>query len=464
MKQFNVLLIALFIAIQGFLVPVVAQPKSLMYLRQRADANLKYLVADQRARDRVRINETGISFLGENGNVEFTSYWTEASEVVSAFENLSYSELQEWYDVKANNHSEEISKKFEYYVEYPTKWDDLRIALDPGHFGGDLEKSLEKRFVKIKKENGAEISFNEADLNYYTYLMIKDKLIGKGVPASNIFNTRTKNDGAIGVDFLSFLENHFDEVAAQGIRQGWLEKVKADDLIAMYKGVNAPLANLLNDTTIRKSKLALFNFYRNVDLRERAKLINFSRPQITIIIHYNASENGNPDEKGFLKTTNENYNSIIVPGGFLGNELKQVESKMNFIRLLLSPDLANSIRLADNVLGTQERILKVPRLPFGLLDKSSSQNSKQTPFEGVYSRNLYLTMATRGPVIYGESLYQDNVNESELLSRGDVEVTDQDGKKYMAPKRCEQIAEGYIQGITLYLNQNKSLANNQRPK
>jgi len=65
---------------------------------------------------------------------------------------------------------------------------------------------------------------------------------------------------------------------------------------------------------------------------------------------------------------------------------------------------------------------------------------------GVYCRNLQLTRYIHSPLVYGETLYQDNINECIMLNQ------ERDKTKN---KRIQQVADAYFQGILDYVNKNK---------
>jgi len=69
-----------------------------------------------------------------------------------------------------------------------------------------------------------------------------------------------------------------------------------------------------------------------------------------------------------------------------------------------------------------------------------------TEANGVYCRNLQLPRYIHSPIVYGETLYQDNFNECKLLS------TETDKTKN---KRIQQVADAYFKGILNYVNPSK---------
>ncbi|MGZ4079812.1 MAG: hypothetical protein ACXVDW_21015, partial [Bacteroidia bacterium] len=65
---------------------------------------------------------------------------------------------------------------------------------------------------------------------------------------------------------------------------------------------------------------------------------------------------------------------------------------------------------------------------------------------GVFCRNLQLPRYVHSPLVYGETLYQDNINESKLLN---------EEKDKTKNKRVQQVADAYFQGILDYVQNKK---------
>ena len=63
-----------------------------------------------------------------------------------------------------------------------------------------------------------------------------------------------------------------------------------------------------------------------------------------------------------------------------------------------------------------------------------------TESPGVYARNLTLTNLVQGPLCYGESLCQDNVVETLILNKKDIEV-----HGVPTSSRVQDVAKAYIQ-------------------
>ena len=289
----------------------------------------------------------------------------------------------------------------------------FRIALDPGHFGGDLA-FVEDRFIdmlpvcEIGEREG--IQFNEGTLTLLTAKVLKELLESSG---AEVFLTR--NSLAKGAVDLSFDE--------------WLEKV-------YQKGKKSEL-----DLSSKKKKFR--SQYNALDLKVRAQKINAFQPDVTLFIHYN-SHKAEDKETGKTKVTPENYNMAFIGGAFMEGELKQKRDRYEFLRLIVSDDLEKSAILSKFVVEEFQKQLAVGIIgenkETSYLEKSCIQVS-----EGVFSRNLALTRLVHGVLCYGESLCQNNEQECLRLNNCEVVI---DGIK--GPKRVLQVAKAYYNGLLAF--------------
>ncbi|MBA3723235.1 MAG: N-acetylmuramoyl-L-alanine amidase [Parachlamydiaceae bacterium] len=285
------------------------------------------------------------------------------------------------------------------------KLDQMKIAIDPGHFGGCFS-SLEQRRIFVTQKNCSHISeeilFEEATLNLLTAKILKSLLEKEGVSV-----LLTKENLGCGVYEKNFWV--------------WLKE--------------QPPSNKSNSEYFR-------NGYNPNDLKARAKKINDFQPDITIIIHYNAHNDTN-SRTGEAILTNANYNMVFVGGSFCKGELKDPEDRHEFVSLLLTTNLEDSMNLSREILSRFTNTLNVPLvnedIPY--LKRMSIKIE-----EGLYARNLALTRLVHSPLCYGESLCQDNIEECQLLNAKDLIV---DG--IIGPKRVELVAKAYFEGIRAYI-------------
>lgn len=273
----------------------------------------------------------------------------------------------------------------------------LRIALDPGHFAHDSASSrVEDKYLDFNVAGtGADsvcIHFFESKLTWQTATLLALQLRSAG---AEVMFTRQYGVTAFGKTYEQWKKDDYPRTLDS------LLKVRPND--ANLKKLKLP--RLAGD-----DRLIFRYVFRDVELRKRAELINAFRPDLTVIIHYNVDET-NADWK---KTTVRNYNMAFTPGSFHSGELSDSEKRFDFLRLMLTEELVNSITFSGAVTRRFESELNVPLAT--PKDATYLQTSCITTGQpGVYCRNLSLCRLVQGTLVYGETLYQDNAQECKLL-------------------------------------------------
>lgn len=270
-----------------------------------------------------------------------------------------------------------------------------RIALDPGHFGGAFSH-LEKRYVKLIHE---DLEIDEGTLTYLTALELKTLLEAEG---AQVFMTRSKiGQGAMEGDFFSWIKE-------QPHLTGKPSKIFRD-------------------------------YYNQLDLRARASAINAFNPDVTVILHYNA----HPCSK-FSPLTQANYNMAFIPGAFCCYELKTAEDRYEFLRLIVTDILDESLKLSQNIVSQFSKHLNVPLIsdeePVSYTHRVCLKQE-----EGIYARNLALTRLVHSPLCYGETLVQNNEAEFYRLSRKDSAI-----QGIPCSSRIKEVARAYFEGLRTY--------------
>lgn len=179
------------------------------------------------------------------------------------------------------------------------------------------------------------------------------------------------------------------------------------------------------------------------DFEARIAKINHFEPDLTIILHYNVDATN----ARWLKPTQKNNSMAFVGGSIMKGELRKKEDRFHFLRLLLTQNIENSISFSSNILQSLEAKLKIPRISIQNQQFYLTQNCLNTESKGVYARNLSLTRKIYSTLCYIEPLYQDNIKELALLSAKNFTFM---GERL--PKRIENIAQTYLQGILVYLD------------
>lgn len=438
-KVLNLLLAILLIPLAGF-----AQNSSQSYLQDRAEKNLRYVAQSNQVRNLVKIDNAGIHLMDQNHPTrrEIAIYWRDVPTFVAQLENLDFYQLNEMIKHKGTNgYIEPIeTENFAHYNEMPTDIKDLFVALDPGHFAGSWEEAvLERKYVKMKGADiglDQDIQFYESELAYMTCLILKKMIVDAG---GHVMLSRNYNTSAVGKSFDRWYTEDFKTDLHDALKKGDVSRAKYNEL------QNAPKFRVFED------------FFKFLDFRKRVAAINDFKPNVTLIIHYNAKEGNQRYGDRYHFPSDENYSMAFVPGAFMPGELGKPDQKLDFCRLLLSPDMDKSMRLADLILKKEEEQLKVPRIPDGYLSYVPTSCVK-TPYEGVYARNLYMTRAIRGPLVFSESLYQDNIEEAKRLAKKDYKFVDIGGATYTTSSRVYEVAKAHFDALMEWLDENRKYA------
>lgn len=271
----------------------------------------------------------------------------------------------------------------------------LRVAIDPGHLGGEFAE-LEKRCVKVLGTH-----LHEGDMAYLTALKMKELLEEEG--AIVMVTRPAMGEGAMDENFTSWL-SHQPKIPVRSQKDHFIR-------------------------------------YNREDLYVRAEKINAFHPDLTLMLHYN-SEYSEEDE--VIPLIEDNYSMVFVPGAFSVHELDRERDRYEFLRLLLSDNVEQSILLGQKIAERFDRDLKVPAVEHPKLPHQL-QPYCLLHYPGVYSRNLVLTRLIHSPVCYGEPLLQNHRGEAKLLTETNGEI-----QGVRCSKRLEEVARAYFEGIKDY--------------
>ena len=311
---------------------------------------------------------------------------------------------------------------------------DCRIVIDPGHIGGDIETAkMEKKWVEMKpnpaKGIKEPIQLIEGNLTFAAAKILKKKLESEG--ATVLLTRHEQGISAFGISFEKWKDSLFLRSLDSAFARGDVS----------FEEKNFLLTKADATEIFRR-------FFLQEEMRERARRINAFHPDLTIIIHFNVDETN----QSWNKPTKKNFNMAFVGGSFSADELEKPEARIDFLRLLLTGDIENSIEFSKYMVESLVEKTKVP----AALDSCAlylKGNCITTDAPGVFCRNLALTRMVRGTLCYGESLYQDNIDECKALSKAEITI---DGIK--TSKRVQEVADAYFNGVMNYVKQKSQAA------
>lgn len=247
----------------------------------------------------------------------------------------------------------------------------LRIALDPGHIGGDWAR-LEGRYFKI----GDDPSVEEAKLNMITCDLLAERLEADGVQiiwAKHGYEPTTD----LRPDSL-----HREAIAALTFHPDTTKRISNEAAIERM---------ITNEAALL--------FYRVAEIRARAELVNKQHPDLTICVHYNADDWGDPNNPSLIGRSRL---VIFINGSYEKSELADDDIKYDLLRKLLDRTAVQEERGCDYVGQEMLDTLKYPPEAY-----TGYFARRVTDVPSVYARNLIANRLYHGPVIYCEGPYMN---------------------------------------------------------
>lgn len=388
-----------------------------------------YFSKDHEVKDFVAITMDGID-LYENASAkeegkkpEIKLSWQQVDSLKNIISYTSEKELEKILINKKDSlyyfiHHDTLTHKI------ATSLKGMKIAIDPGHIGGTFDMGgIESRCMSLCIDSAHQIKLEEGNLTFFTAQFLKKKLEAQG--AIVILSRPDTGVSSLGITFYEWKKRTNDRAYVDSLVKEGLMTEKQAGMVHNHMGDKALFSNVFGP----------------MDLSGRARKINAFKPDVTVVIHYNVNEKNT----GWTKTTDKDFVMAFVGGCITTKDLTTLAGRLTFLRLLISNDIENSLKLCSYTVNHLSTDLKVP-----IVKRSDatylSEHCLATPVEGVYSRDLALTRMIKGPLVYGEPLYQDNANECTLLLGCGDKIAGGN-----TPSRIELVADAYYKAILDYL-------------
>src|SRR5437764_15165350 len=291
----------------------------------------------------------------------------------------------------------------------------LRIALDPGHLGGQWAK-MEERWFKF----GDTKPVTEGDLT---------------LRVSRMLALRLRKLGAT----VLFVRNSTDPVTAK--RPGDFKELARKILIK--NGLPQPRPDVLDPKDPEKEKTIRWQsemlFYRYSEIRRRAVLVNAKlHPDLVVCLHFNAEGWGDPSNPTLI---DNNHLHLLVTGSYLQDELDHDDERFEMIRRLLSRAYDEELALADTVATSMAKATGLPAYQY----PTTLTTTKVGSTGYVYARNLLATRLYRCPVVYCEPYVMNSKDGFARIQAGDYEGTKEINavaRKSIFREYADSVAEG----------------------
>jgi len=284
--------------------------------------------------------------------------------------------------------------------EVPVLWQPIKpggligrkIALDPGHIGGEWAK-MEERWFKI----GDSPPVIEGEMALLVAEKIAKRLRAAG--AIVVF-VREKNEPLTPIRPKVLTEEATESLRDKGVQ----------DIQPTYLDANDP--NKQKSVQWESERL----FYRLSEIRARAKRNNeVLKPDLTICIHFNAEAWGEPTLPTFVE---RNHLHLLVNGQYSREEIVYDDVRLEMIEKLLSHSLPTELALSEVVAQSLARATRLPPFEYPTKNAIKAPGSKY-----VWLRNLLANRLYRNPTLYLEPYVMNNLDTFDRIQMGDYEGT-----------------------------------------
>ncbi len=313
----------------------------------------------------------------------------------------------------------------------------LRIAIDPGHMGGDDWDKMTGKFVR--GPNGEYLS--EGVMALQTAILLRERLTKLGAIVE-----LTRND-LVPVTDMDYDNLPLTEFAKREL----LEHVNSSWFLKLLgTGSGKSLYTAFDNSSERKRLWAPRSRYNYFILKEdlwaRAERINKFNPDIVLVIHYDILPSVGDDGHG-LNPKAPNQTKIYISGAYYDIEFGSRLAREQFARKLLDQEQwEHSLLLSKEIVGEFQRQM-------GLEFPTASQGSIPVA-PGIFSRNLTLPRFLTAPAIaYLECLFYNRPQEFYAFRDTKYPLII-NGKNYPYSDRLVQVVDSIEAGVINYATSN----------
>lgn len=275
----------------------------------------------------------------------------------------------------------------------------IKIALDPGHLGGDWAK-MEERWFRI----GNSTPVTEGDMTLRVAKLLVPRLKALG---AEVYLTRSKAGPVTSA------------------RPSQLRGAAADSL--KQKGEAA------TPQAVAKESERLF--YRASEIRRRARIVNESiRPDVVLCLHFNAEDWGNERNP---RLVNDNHLHFLITGALTQEELSYDDQRLDMLVKLLNRSFAEELPLTNAMAGSMARATGLPPYHY---QGGSVVRVNDNPY--VWGRNLLANRLFTCPVVYVEPYV---MNSRSTFAR--IQAGDYDGRRDFGGVARESIYREYANAV-----------------
>lgn len=278
--------------------------------------------------------------------------------------------------------------------------DGVRIAIDPGHIGGEWAR-VEERDLVVP----GQAPVREGDLTLAVARLLKPRL------------------EALGASVVLVRENGEP-----------VTPLRPADLRA------EAAASLADNSATSLCKLADRLFYRTAEIRARAERVNLTvRPDLVLCLHFNADSWGAPDNPLMV---DRSHLHLLVNGGYSDAEVGLADQRFAMLHRLLQGTHAEEVHLASAAARAMARATGLP--PFQYPAGGAVRAIPGEPY--VWARNLLANRLYECPVIFTEPYVMNARGDYARIQAGDYEGL-REIQGVARPSIFREYADGLTKGL-----------------
>jgi len=275
----------------------------------------------------------------------------------------------------------------------------LRIALDPGHLGGQWAR-MEERWMQV----GDNKPVIEGDMVLHVARLMKKELEHRGAKVSLIRDS---------------------DRPTTNLRP---EKLKGEAVRSLREQGRS-----INPASIKYESERLF--YRTAEIRARASKVNqHLKPDLVLALHFNAESWGNPVRPTL---TNVNHLHLLVSGCYSARELSYDDQRYELMLKLLNRSYDKELSVSRAVAQSMARATGLPPYTY---TSDTAINVGGSPY--IWARNLLANRLFECPVVYLEPYVMNNKEVNDRVQLGDYS-----GRRNINGTPRESIYREYVRGV-----------------
>ena len=277
----------------------------------------------------------------------------------------------------------------------------LRIAVDPGHIGGEWSR-MEERWYR--GNGGHEVK--EGELTLATAILLKEQLESLG---AKVWLLRDKPEP--------------------------VTKLRPSDFRPLGIQVLKSRGKEPTENALRRASESLF--YRAHEIRRRAQIINTEiKPDIALCLHLNAESWGNPEKPTMVS---RNHFHLLINGTYSARELRLEDNRFHLLKRLFQRTHDEELALNRSIAKAMAEETGLP--PYIYTTNNAKLIDTENPY--IYARNLLANRVYHCPVVFLEPYVMNNPEVYKRISMGDY-----DGKSKIAGTMRKSLIREYADGVT----------------